>query len=77
MEECKVVMVGGVVWRGVPEAAQGNVSLSFLYFLSLIINDGCFKLGNSAAKIQFSPGLWREGIKNKKQSSVLKAFVLL
>ena len=56
---------------GLPDAAKGT---TFLYFLSLIINDGCFKLRNSAGKIQFSPGPCREGI---KKSSVSKALVLL
>lgn len=66
-----------VVWcfsTGLPDAAKGSASLSSLYFFSLIINDGCFKLRNSAGKIQFSPGPCREGI---KKSSVSKALVLL
>lgn len=59
---------------GLPDSAKGSTSFPSLYFFSLIINDGCFKLRNSAGKIQFSLGPCREGI---KKSSVSKALVLL
>lgn len=42
--------------RELPKVAKGITSLSPPYLFSLIINDGCFKLRNSAREIQFRPG---------------------
>lgn len=59
--------------RELPKVAKGITSLSPPYLFSLIINDGCFKLRNSAREIQFRPG--PRTVCGKK-SSVLKVQVL-
>lgn len=72
MEKHKVV--GGGLAQGFLMLPKAVLPFLPFYFFSLIINDGCFKLRNSAGKIQFSPGPCREGI---KKSSVSKGLVLL
>lgn len=61
--------------RGLHEAAKGITFLSSLYFFSLIINDGCFKLRNSAGEIQFSPGSFTPGKKEVSKPPCFAVYI--